>query len=381
MALRAILVSPEFLFRVEQDPAGVAPRRGVRDQRLPARLAPFVLPVELDSRRRASLCRRAGRPARSEDARSPGPAHARRPALRDAHHELRRPVALPAQPRLHHPGYAPVPGLRRQLAPSLPPRNRAVLRIRRTRGSLGDGLDRRQLHFPKRAPRQALLHPQHLRQPLPPRRARSRLASRRPAAPRQHPHRHLLCRHEPRPSFAASGCLDNLLGIAAASSARPTSLRSKTTKSPPILPMRERLAAHQRQPRLRRVSSSSWIRSVSRSKPTTPSAAGEQPTAGDPIDVFRGPPGRQRDSMVSDGLQRGASRAVPQIFVGVVDRETFDLRPRPRSRTLRRARRSAELCAGQKPRTAISASLRWYHGNRHKQHAVPDQNCSRRTDR
>src|SRR4029079_17861336 len=44
MALRAVLVSPEFLFRVEQDPAGVAPKTAYRvsDLELASRLSFFL---------------------------------------------------------------------------------------------------------------------------------------------------------------------------------------------------------------------------------------------------------------------------------------------------------------------------------------------------
>ena len=44
MGLRAILVSPEFLFRVEQDPAGVAPNTAYRisDLELASRLSFFL---------------------------------------------------------------------------------------------------------------------------------------------------------------------------------------------------------------------------------------------------------------------------------------------------------------------------------------------------
>src|SRR5213078_3522635 len=44
MALRSVLVSPEFLFRVEQDPAGVAPKTAYRipDLELASRLSFFL---------------------------------------------------------------------------------------------------------------------------------------------------------------------------------------------------------------------------------------------------------------------------------------------------------------------------------------------------
>ena len=50
------------------------------------------------------------------------------PRVRGAGHQLREPVAVPAQPRRGESRRAPVPRLRRQPAPGVPPRDRAVLR-------------------------------------------------------------------------------------------------------------------------------------------------------------------------------------------------------------------------------------------------------------
>ena len=58
-SLESILVDPEFLFRVEREPAGAPPGDRPRRQRPRARLAPLVLPVEQHPRRRAP---RRGRP-------------------------------------------------------------------------------------------------------------------------------------------------------------------------------------------------------------------------------------------------------------------------------------------------------------------------------
>ena len=52
-ALKRLLVSPEFLFRVERDPANAAPEQRLPHQRSGARLAAVVLPVEQHSGRRA----------------------------------------------------------------------------------------------------------------------------------------------------------------------------------------------------------------------------------------------------------------------------------------------------------------------------------------
>ena len=59
LALRRMLAEPEFLFRVERDPAR-ARRRGLPRQRSRAGLAAVVLPVEQHPRRRAARRGRAG---------------------------------------------------------------------------------------------------------------------------------------------------------------------------------------------------------------------------------------------------------------------------------------------------------------------------------
>ena len=59
MALRAVLVSPEFLFRVEQDPAGRCAAYRLSHQRPGTGVAPVVLPVEQHSGRRTARCGRS----------------------------------------------------------------------------------------------------------------------------------------------------------------------------------------------------------------------------------------------------------------------------------------------------------------------------------
>ena len=57
-ALAAVLINPEFLFRVELDPEGAGRCRGLPPQRSGAGVAPVVLPLEQHPRRRAA--RRSG---------------------------------------------------------------------------------------------------------------------------------------------------------------------------------------------------------------------------------------------------------------------------------------------------------------------------------
>ena len=70
MALAGVLVSPQFLFRVETDPAGLPANTPYRISDLAARLAPVVLPLEQHSRRRTDCGGRAGSCARPRCSRS-----------------------------------------------------------------------------------------------------------------------------------------------------------------------------------------------------------------------------------------------------------------------------------------------------------------------
>ena len=159
MALRAILASTEFLFRIERDPQNVAPDTAYRvsDVELASRLSFFLwssIPDEelLDLAVRGSFegagCARARRSRRMlADPRS-----------RSAGHELRRAVAVPREPGGVEPGRADVPGFRRQPAPGVPARDGAVLREhragrpQRARSAAGE------LHVRQRAAGQALRH-------------------------------------------------------------------------------------------------------------------------------------------------------------------------------------------------------------------------------
>ena len=174
LALRALLASPEFLFRIEEDPDDAAPGAPYRldDLALASRLSFFLwssIPDDelLDSRRG----RRAERP---RGARGAGAAHALRPAGRSADQQLRRPVAAPPQPGDGGPEPAPLPRLRRQPAAGVPARDRAAVRQPRRRGPQRPRPPAGRLHVPQRAPRPALRHPRRLRQRVPARRPAAR---------------------------------------------------------------------------------------------------------------------------------------------------------------------------------------------------------------
>ncbi len=184
MALRRILADPEFVFRFERDPVSRrrrAPRVGSR-----ARLASLVLPLEQHSRRRAADRCRAGQAARTRRAAAAGAAHAAGPALPGARHQFRGPVALPAGAEEPQPRSPRVPRLRRQPAAGVPARDRTALRQHRARRPQHLRPADRRLHLRQRAAREALRHPEHLRQRLPPRDGH-RPGAARPARARQHP--------------------------------------------------------------------------------------------------------------------------------------------------------------------------------------------------
>ncbi len=96
-AVEAVLVSPKFLFRVEQEPAGQPgqPAR-VSDLELASRLSFFLWSSIPDD----ELLRRgrAGALEAARGARRAGAAHAGRSARVGAGHQFRRPVAVAAQP-------------------------------------------------------------------------------------------------------------------------------------------------------------------------------------------------------------------------------------------------------------------------------------------
>ena len=96
-ALRAVLVDPEFLFRVEHDSRGRRAWRAVPDQRPGAGFPTLVLPLEQHPGRRAAGSRRAWRVGQRRGARGAGGADARRPEGVRADRQFRRAVAVPPQ--------------------------------------------------------------------------------------------------------------------------------------------------------------------------------------------------------------------------------------------------------------------------------------------
>ena len=121
-----------------------------------------------------------------------------------------------------------VPGLRRQPAPGVPARDGAVLREHHARGPQRLDLLTRRLHVRQRAAGAALRHPEHLRQPVPPRRRSTDEARKGLLGQGQRPRGDLAC----RPHVAGvrgKWVLENLLGTAAAAAAARRAAARRTT--------------------------------------------------------------------------------------------------------------------------------------------------------
>ncbi len=142
LAIRFLLASPQFVFRFESEPdsgdtvLASAPATGgvfaVSDLDLASRLSFFLWSSIPDAE---LLDAGDGRTTeRSRRASPPGPPDDRRPALVGTGRQLRRPVALPAQPRERGPRSCVVPRLRRQPAPVDADRDRALLPEHPARG-------------------------------------------------------------------------------------------------------------------------------------------------------------------------------------------------------------------------------------------------------
>ena len=159
VALKALLVSPEFLFRIERDPARRRAGLALPHRRRRARVAAVLLLVEQHPRRRAAR-------APPSAARSHKPAELERQVRRmiadpraDAFvAQLRRPVAVSAQPRSRDPRAEHLPELRRHAARRPAARDGAVLRERAARGPQRARAARRRLHVRQRARGAALRH-------------------------------------------------------------------------------------------------------------------------------------------------------------------------------------------------------------------------------
>ena len=102
-AVSAVLFNPEFLLRVETDPAGCEDRHALPRQRSRAGVAPVVLPLEQHSGRRAARRGHSRRAAAAGRAREAGAPDARRSALVQLRQQFRRAMAPAAESGVGEP--------------------------------------------------------------------------------------------------------------------------------------------------------------------------------------------------------------------------------------------------------------------------------------
>ena len=141
LALRRLLASPTFVFRVEDDPAAVAAGTAYRvsDVELASRLSFFLWSsMPDDALLDLAAAGRLRQPAVLE-------AQVRRMLADPRPHALVEnfagPVAAPPQPAEHRAQHRRVPRLRQRPARRLPARDRAVLRQHHARGPQRPGPD------------------------------------------------------------------------------------------------------------------------------------------------------------------------------------------------------------------------------------------------
>ena len=356
MALRALLTSPEFLFRIERDPAGLAPGTPyqVSDVELASRLSFFLWSSAPDDElltlaERGEL-RRAGVLERQV-----------RRMLADPRAEalvtnFAGPVAVPAQPRGAPAGLAPVSRVRRQPAPGLPPRNRTAVCQRGERRSAGPGAADGRLHVPERAAGAALRHPRRLRRPVPAGQPWRRQPARRAARARQHPDRHVV--REPDVAGAARQVgarqpAGHAAAAAAAERARPAG-HGPTGKS---LSMRERMAEHRANPACATCHQAMDPAGLSMENFDAIGRWRARGEGGTPLDVSGGLPGGPPFEGVA-GLRR-ALAAHPDVFVVDAHGEAADLRAGARRRLPRCAGRARDRAAGRRSTTIASRRSCW----------------------
>ena len=162
-AVEGLLVSPEFLYRdrARAERRGAGPAYRISDLELASRLSFFLWSSIPDDALLDAAS--SGKLRNPGVARAAGAPHAGRSARRGARHQLRRPVAVPAQPADRAARSEEGSGLRRGPAPGLPPRNGAVRRQHPARGPQRARSADRGLHVRQRAARPALRHSERLR--------------------------------------------------------------------------------------------------------------------------------------------------------------------------------------------------------------------------
>ena len=168
-ALERLLVSPQFLFRVEREPPGAAPGTAfkVSDIELASRLSFFLWSsIPDDQLLKIAEQGQLERPGRTRP-RSPPDAAGQTFAV--ARHQLRRAVAFRPRHRGEAAGRPALPRFRRNAARGDARGDDSFPRQRPARESQRARSAERELHLRERTPGQALRHPECRRQLLPPR--------------------------------------------------------------------------------------------------------------------------------------------------------------------------------------------------------------------
>ena len=154
-------------------PKGTLHRRRravVSRQRSRAGVAPLVLPLEQRSRRRAAGRGGTGSAEGAAGPRAPGAAHAGRLARVGAGRQLRRAMAVSAEPaQRRSPSKDAFPDFDDNLRQALQRETELFIEHVMKRGPQRPGAADRRLHVRQRAPGAALRHPQRLRDAVPPR--------------------------------------------------------------------------------------------------------------------------------------------------------------------------------------------------------------------
>ena len=363
MALRRLLVSPEFLFRVERDPEGIAPGASYRlsDLELASRLSFFLWSSIPDDELLAAAERGELGDARVFEAQVERMlADPRSEALVSnfAGQWLTLRNAAAVRPdEDEFPDFGE--GLRQAFRRETELLFDSVLR--EDRSTLGPAGGR--LHLRQRAAGPALRDPERARQPLPARRARRR-GARRPPRPRQHPDRDVLRQPDVAREPRQVGSREHPRDASAASAARRPGARDSRGRGAALDARGDGAASGQ--PGLRELpppdgSARAVARALRRHRPLARPRGGRR---GDRR--LRRAAGRHavRRALGTEGGAPPPSRPLRHHR----DREADDLRARTGRRALRRARHPGHR-SGRRPRRLPPVVDRQ---GRRPQHAVPD---------
>ena len=159
VGISALLVSPDFLFRIERDQPLGPTRHVASDHPARARGAHVVLHLGEHAGREPAAGGRCRDAAQSRGAGVAGPPHAAGSAVARPGRAFRRTVAAVPRARIGHARSRALPRLRGLSPPVDAPRNGVVRRARHPRGPQHSRLHRRPLHLRQRTAGEALRHP------------------------------------------------------------------------------------------------------------------------------------------------------------------------------------------------------------------------------